>query len=203
LIAVSKSLQYIREKGLGDGSDYLEFGIYKGFTLWYAQAMARDLGIRDMKFYGFDSFLGLPEVKGMDGEGGEFVTGAYCSHRIDVERFLTQYGADFGSTLLVEGWFDKTLTRESGKKLGHRRCSLVVVDCDLYESTRLVLEYIEPFVADQTIILFDDWNSYNADPEKGERRAFGEFLARNTSFRAESFTEFGGHGEGFILRKTG
>jgi len=71
LIAVNRSLRWCLERGFAEKSDYLEFGIFRGFVLWYAQALARDFGIKDMRFFGFDSFFGLPAPEGID-EGGEF-----------------------------------------------------------------------------------------------------------------------------------
>jgi hypothetical protein len=62
LIAIRRSLRLCSERGQAEGSDYLEFGVYQGFTLWYAQALIKDLGIRDMRCFGFDSFAGLPRI---------------------------------------------------------------------------------------------------------------------------------------------
>src|SRR5262245_42220344 len=60
LISTSICLRWLAERGLAEGSDYLEFGIFRGFNLWYAQAYARNVGIRSMRFFGFDSFFGIP-----------------------------------------------------------------------------------------------------------------------------------------------
>jgi len=199
LIAVNKGLRWCEENRLAEGTDYLEFGIFRGFTLWYAQALARDMGIRDMRFFGFDSFFGLPPTKGID-EEGEFQEAAYASPRTEVESFLNTYGVDWSRTYLVEGWFEKTLTLNTAKKYGLKRCSLCVIDCDLYESTRVVLKFIEPIIAEQCVILFDDWRSFGDDPNKDEQKAFAEFLQRNSHIRADPFVEFGGHGKGFILK---
>jgi O-methyltransferase len=74
------------------------------------------------------------------------------------------------------------------------------VDCDLYASARLVLDFVEPLLADGSIVLFDDWNVYQRDPNKGERRAFAELLQRRPDISAEPLMEIGGHGQGFILK---
>lgn len=151
LIAVNRSLRWIKEKGLTEGSDYLEFGIFRGFTLWYAQALANDMEIKDMRFFGFDSFFGLPPISGID-KGGDFQEGAFYCPRKDVETFLTQYGVDWNNTFLVEGEFKKILTSETIRKYNLRQCSLCVIDCDLYESARLVLTFIESLIQHQSIL---------------------------------------------------
>ena len=42
-----------------------------------------------------------------------------------------------------------------------------------------IFEYINPFLQEGTVILFDDWYCHNASSEKGEQKAFGEFLKKN------------------------
>lgn len=201
LIAVHRALRRCVDQGLAEGSDYLEFGVYRGFTLWYAQALIGDLGVRDMRCFGFDSFAGLPAPAGGDavGEREAFYESAFDVRREEVERSLTRLGADWSRTALVEGFYDATLTPENRERLGLRRCSICVVDCDLYGSARLALAFVEPLVEEGTVILFDDWNSYGGDPRKGEQRAFSEFLARNPRLGAEPLLSFGGHGKGFVI----
>lgn len=200
LIAVHQGLEWCKRNGLTENGDYLEFGLFRGFTLWYAQALARGMGLQRMRFFGFDSFFGLPPTRGID-QGSEFHEGAYYSSREEVKSFLTQYGVDWGRTFLVEGWFKQILNPPTRERYGLESCSLCVVDCDLYESTCLVLEFIRPLIQHPLVILFDDWANFGGDPQKGEQRAFSEFLGRNPSLQAERFVEFGGHGKGFILRR--
>ena len=202
LIAVQRSLRLCSERGQAEGSDYLEFGVYRGFALWYAQALIKDLGIRDMRCFGFDSFAGLPPPTGIDVSSQEpgFHEGALTASRAAVEAHLTRNGTDWSRTALVEGWYENTLVPQTRAERGLRRCSVCVVDCDLYESARLVLEFVEPLLADGSILLFDDWNVYQRDPNKGERRAFAELLERRPDIRPEPLMEFGGHGQGFVLK---
>jgi hypothetical protein len=187
---------------LAEGSDYLEFGVYRGFTLWYAQALIKDFGVRDMRCFGFDSFAGLPRPNGIDVSTQEpgFYEGAFFVKRATVEADLTHHGTDWSRTALVEGWYEDTLVPQTRAELGLRRCSVCVVDCDLYESARRVLEFVEPLLADGSCLLFDDWNMYQRDPDKGERRAFAELLMRRPDIRADPLLEFGTHGQGFVLK---
>jgi len=99
----------------------------------------------------------------------------------------------------MKGWYKEALTPETREKYNLRRCSICVVDCDLYDSSRLVLKFIEPLISSQSIILFDDWNMFGGDPNKGEQKAFSEFLARNPHIYAEPFFQFSDYGRGFIL----
>ena len=198
LIAVNRSLRWSIDNDVAEGGDYLEFGIFRGFTLWYAQTLAKDMGIQKMRFFGFDSFFGLPPLKGTD-QVGEFQEGAYYSPRKEVEKFLTQYEVDWCKTFLVEGWYEKTLRPETREKYALRQCSICVIDCDLYESARFALRFVEPLLRNNSIILFDDWNSFDGNPSKGEQKAFSEFLKLNPHIVAEPFIDFGLHGKGFIV----
>ncbi len=199
IITVNRCLSWCARAGLAEGSDYLEFGIFRGFTLWYAQAIAREIGIRDMRFFGFDSFLGLPPLRGRD-KGAPFYEGAFYAPRPEVETYLNRFGVDWGKTFLVEGWFDKTLVPETRKKYGLRNVSVCVFDSDLYCSATRALQFIEPILRDRSVILFDDWNDFGHDPEKGEAKAFSEFLKENPHIQPEPFEIFGEKGKGFILR---
>lgn len=198
LVAVSKALRWCQENKLDDQGDYFEFGIFRGFTLWYAQALALCSGIEKMRFFGFDSFQGLSCPRGVDA-GHEFREGAYCCGRKEVEAALSQHGTDWSRTFLVEGWYKDTLVDRTVKRFGLKGCVLCVIDCDLYESTQLALEFIRPLLLDRSVTLFDDWNNFGGSPQLGEQRAFSEFLTENTRIKAEPFIEFGSHGKGFTL----
>lgn len=200
LIAIEKSLIYLKEKKILDGSDYLEFGVFRGFTFWYTQQLCKMHGAEEMRFFGFDSFLGLPKLEKID-RGGDFSEGAYECPRQDVEAYLNYYGVDWRKTHLVEGWFSETLNQKTYKKYGFNRVSLCVIDCDLYESTRDVLQFVLPMIKGEAIFIFDDWNSYNRADDRGERKAFAEFLKKNPVLEAQELYPVGEHGQAFLLRR--
>ena len=68
-----------------------------------------------------------------------------------------------------------------------RKAAVIYVDCDLYESTVPVLKFIKPFLQRGTIIVFDDWNCFHGDPDRGERRAFKEFMDKELRLKFEEF----------------
>src|SRR5258706_10782078 len=67
--------------------DYAEFGVFKGHTTIEAWKASQRHGLKDMKFWLFDSFEGLPEVAGED-VGGPFETAEFSFGRNDYERNL-------------------------------------------------------------------------------------------------------------------
>ena len=66
--AIDASFEYLKAAGV-DG-DHLEFGVYKGYTLLHAQQSAHRADLLEMRFFGFDSFEGLPDVQGSDRKAG-------------------------------------------------------------------------------------------------------------------------------------
>ena len=59
-----------------------------------------------------------------------------------------------------------------------RRVSFVHVDCDLYSSTKTVLDLLAPGIGPGTILVFDDWAGYDGAAAH-EERAWGEHCAQH------------------------
>jgi len=75
----------------------------------------------------------------------------------------------------------------------------VWIDCDLYSSTRTVLDFITPYLQYGTLLLFDDWFAFLADPNAGQQRAFREWLEKNPQLRAVELMRFGWCGNSFVI----
>ena len=151
-----------------------------------------------MRFFGFDSFFGLPPITGID-QDGPFKEGEFYASRFEVEKFFNRFGVDWEKTHLVEGWFKDTLNEKTRKKYNLRKFSLCVVDSDLYESAVQVLDFIIPHMIDKSIIWFDDWGDYGEVADNGEQKAFAEFLEKNKNIEAEPLIVPNGSGQGFII----
>jgi len=189
--------------------DYLEFGVFRGSTLIqayhaigesYRQRAADRTRIHDpaygrrvrelwagMRFFAFDSFQGLPALTGIDRATLDFSEGKFsCS----VENFhanLRRNGVDLSRVVTVAGWYSDTCSAKTRELHGMKSASIVHIDCDLYESTKIVLEFIRPLLIDGTVIVFDDWYSFRGNPDLGEQRAFREWAPTVVGFQ---FTEY-------------
>jgi O-methyltransferase len=193
--AVYRALASQRRRGVH--GDYYEFGIYRGFTFWAAERAARRLGL-DMRFFGFDSFEGLPAIGETD--EGEFHEGEFACDEATVRTSLSRYGVDWERTFIVSGTFDHVSEVAAPFAAVMRPASVVLVDCDLYVSTVPALAFIEPFLQPGTLVLFDDWDSFDANDDKGERRAFREFL-EHSSWYADPVAKPAWHGQTFAIRE--
>jgi len=135
----------------------LEFGVYKGESLDLIAAYKPAHTI-----YGFDSFEGLPETWR---EGTEEVGCFKC----DPPKSLRP------NVKLVIGLFQDTLPAflEREKKT----VAFAHIDCDLYSSTKCILDNIEPWLVDGSILAFDEIISYG-NYKDHEFKAFREFIDR-------------------------
>lgn len=182
--------------------DYYEFGVFKGYAFWHAQNTAAKLGLDSMRFYGFDSFRGLPKVQGRDMTPNDaFYEGQYTCTKDKVTENLERAGVDWKKTFLIEGFFGDSLNAATKRELGMQKIAIALIDCDLYASTVDVLNFISDMIIDGTILLFDDWNCFDRDDEKGQRRAFHEFRERYPQLAVEDLFTFGAYGQVFMLRK--
>jgi len=134
---VSETLVGGNEKAI----DYLEFGVYEGASIGQWRALNQNAGSR---FFGFDSFEGLPEDWHSGKRKGAFSTGGKPPEIADSRvRF-------------VAGWFQNSLR---GFMASYRPQSQIVIhiDCDLYSSTLYCLTTLDPLIAPGTLIVFDDF----------------------------------------------
>jgi O-methyltransferase len=190
----------LHRDGRLEGGAYYEFGIFRGYALWFAQEMTKRLGVKDFHCYGFDSFQGLPAPQGVGDEGSPWQPGEFAVSKAQVEDNLRSFDADFSRISLHEGFFSDELFASFGRTVFFRPAQLVLVDCDLYSSTVPVLKFIRQHIVDGTIVLFDDYNCFHGADDRGQRRALAEFLGEHPDVLAEPLRAFGWHGQGFKFR---
>ncbi len=135
---------------------WLEFGVAYGNSL-------RDLATVAPFIYGFDSWNGLPEDWRDDKGGLQEPRGTFCC---DPPRHPPLNSA------LVIGRFEDTLP--AFLKVNRGPFGFVHIDCDLYSSTKFVLNQLHDYL-DNVIIAFDEIRGFPAG-EHHEGRAFAEFL---------------------------
>ena len=135
----------------------LEFGVFTGRSIGVIAEATRG------KVHGFDSFRGLPE-DWIDGEAA----GSY-----DSQGQLP----DVPDTVeLHVGLFDETLP--SFLREHSEPANFVHLDCDLYASTRTVLDALDRRLIPGTILVFDEYFAY-ARWRDHEFKAFQEYVERS------------------------
>ncbi len=204
----------------GIEGDYLEFGVYRGESLAQAyrairSAYAKEIATtRDsdprrssdrarkwasMRFFAFDSFEGLPELRGPDALTGDFRPGQFRTSVDDFWAHLKKRKVDLSRVVAVKGWFQDTLVEDTRRLHHMEKAAIVHIDSDLYESARLALDFVTPLLQDGTVLIFDDWYNYRAHPALGERRALAEWSARNPRWGLTEYHKEGVRRNSFIV----
>jgi hypothetical protein len=150
----------------------VEFGVYRGETL---RLIAGDAG-RPRDVVGFDSFDGLPEDWGALLPQGHFRTAVpdvsvTPNVRLEVGR--------------IEDTLPRFLARQPAD------LAFVHVDCDLYGTTRFVLEHVLPRMPRGAVVVFDEYYGYPSYAEHEYRAwqevcAHGRFAARPVAYSSHS-----------------
>ena len=180
---------------------YLEFGVGSGRSAVASiRAHARENGSGIEKFFLFDSFEGLPKLAGPDEDSVQFHEGQFAFSQEDVRAKLEKHGVwDPERVVMVPGFFDQSLPAFDRERFGGLGASVVHIDVDLYGSVRGALDFVTPMLHQGSVILFDDWNCFDASWQKGERAATREWLEANPHLNLESYERYGFHGEVFLV----
>jgi len=142
----------------GENDLFLEFGVFRGVSLNRCAALRPDV-----RWYGFDSFEGLPEAWGAGARKGSFSLGGKLPPVRD-------------NVTLIKGLFENTLP-EFVAAHRQRKVAFLHVDCDLYSATTTIFDQIGDMLRDDCVIVFDELFNYRGW-EAGEYKAFTEFVAR-------------------------
>lgn len=150
--------------------DIVEFGVFQGDWIEHLY-VSLEKNESQKKIYGFDSFEGLPRPDAAN----------------DLDCWVEgQYSADYKSVydklkceirprlILVPGWFN--ISVKSQLAINIETICYCRIDCDLYESAKSALEFLTDRLANNAIIIFDDWTH---DENKGETKAFIEWAPRS------------------------
>lgn len=134
--------------------NYLEFGVASGQSFrWFLSQISNP----ESRFYGFDTFTGLPE------DFGVYKKGMFNNNTqpppIDDKRVK-----------FYQGLFQQTLPGFLNE-LNNTKRNIIMMDADLYSATLYVLTSLAPFLKKDDIIFFDEF----AVP-KHEFKAFYDFV---------------------------
>jgi hypothetical protein len=136
---------------------WLEFGVGGGSTINYIASQTSGI------VHGFDSFYGNPE-KCREG----FEAGHYNMNG-DPPPVAS-------NVVLVQGMFQDTLKDFLVSQ--NKKISFIHFDCDLYSSTKFVLDSIKDYIDSDCIIVFDEFVNFLGFGE-AEYQAFYEFTLEN------------------------
>jgi len=144
----------------------LEFGVRFGTSIRHIAAIAAQ------EVHGFDSFEGLPEAWG-DKPSGVYTTGGALPEVPSNVR-------------LHAGWFEDTLPGFADEHSGPVR--FMNVDCDIYSSTKTILDVLGGRIVPGSVIVFDEY-IMTSQWRKDEYLAFQEAVVqRGWGYRYLAFS---------------
>ncbi len=165
--------------------DIVELGVYRGLSLmsWANFLEVRNMGDRAKQVIGFDNwagFVALDEKDGAEDLRVNKVVGGYDSSAFkdmlheaieiyDKDRFIPYKPR----IILIDGQIETSVPKFCAENAG-LRISLLHVDCDLYEPTKIALAELWPRVVRGGVVVFDD---YGIRPWEGESTAADEYFA--------------------------
>lgn len=180
--------------------DYYEFGCHKARTFRMALTEARKKNFKDINFYAFDSFEGLPDVQTNFEHSIVYAPGELSTGENDFMQIIKEHGLFVNSVKTVKGFYEDSLNDTLKNKLMSikSKISLVTLDCSLYNSFVCAFNFIEDFIQEGTIIYIDDYRvTYKGSPIQGAAKAFKEF-EKKSKFAYEPFLDIGWFGKSFI-----
>ncbi len=130
----------IERERLDDEINYLEFGVADGHSFNWWMTSNTNKGSR---FYGFDTFTGLPEDFGPY-KKGTFNTGN------NIPSIKDERGK------FLQGLFQQTLPGFL-KSFDSTKRKVIMLDADLYTATLFTLASLAPFLKKDDIIFFDEF----------------------------------------------
>jgi hypothetical protein len=158
------SLYEIFKRVLPVKGSIVECGVYKGFSLmaWANFSAVLEPANLTRRIYGFDTFEGFPRVASQDAnklmtpEPGQLSSNSFTELTelikvYDSNRFL----GHVNKVNLIPGDITKTVPDFISKNQ-HLVVSLLFLDLDLYDSTKVALENFYPRMPKGAILAFDE-----------------------------------------------
>ena len=166
----------------------MECGVWKGGNLILFKKMIEKLKIKDKKIYAFDTFEGMSEPTDKEschaeGKKGGFKAEYYMRTQkqdinIDnihgyapiemVKHNFKNNTSDINDLFLVKGKVEDTLKIPSNIP---EKISILRLDTDWYESTKIELEVLYPRLVKNGVLIIDDYGEWS-----GSRKATNEYF---------------------------
>jgi hypothetical protein len=181
MYSLYQSMNYIFKNNI-DG-DFVECGVWKGGSAMLIAIMLKQNGMINRKLYLYDTFEGMSEPtesdKTLTGKNAsdllqeqnkEEASSIWCYSSLEeVKLNLISTGFSSENIFFIKGKVEDTLRENLPGKL-----SLLRLDTDWYESTKMELEFLFPLLVEKGILIIDDFGHW-----EGAKRAVVEYFEKN------------------------
>lgn len=184
----------------GIDGDYVEFGCYGGMTfrLAFDEICRRKI---QRHLWAFDSFEGLPKASSALDDHPHWKKGAMAMGLDAFHRICRSHGIPKDGYTAVQGFYEETLSGLPSDA-PPTNIALAYVDCDMYSSTKTVLEFLTPRLKHGMILAFDDYFCWSSDQISGERRALLEAVAGLKKWNFVRYRDCSWAGISFVVERT-
>lgn len=183
---ILESIDYVEKNKIP--GDYVECGVWRGGSVALSAIYMDLICVTGRSLHLFDAFgdicepdhnidgdRAIREVGGIENAQGRLQdSGLYknmglgISHVDEVKKLFKNIDFKGGSVNFHEGWFQETAPLA---KLSIKEISILRLDGDWYESTKVCLDNLYSLVSKGGIIIVDDYDAYD-----GCKKAVDEFL---------------------------
>lgn len=165
-----------------------QWGVCTGRSMLETVRHFKYSDVRIDKYFGFDTFTGMPEEKAEQVDQESWLPGGLnaieflgvsnveeCTSRIYNELIEVDPKIQIH---LLPGLAEETICDENNIKYGFSPALIIDADFDIYSPTKFALNYFikNRIIVEGTFIYYDDWGGVHGweDMEKGEARAHKE-----------------------------
>jgi len=198
-----RAVQYVLEHQIP--GEFVECGVWQGgcsAAIKLAEQVV-PLNAHQRQLHLFDSFEGLPPVQPIDGpmacEWQQAVDASIyydnCAANLElVQKNFAHLGLLNDSVCFHKGWFENTIPAFVENHADFK-ISLLRLDGDWYESTKVCLDYLYPLVSEKGVIIIDDYYAWD-----GCAVAVHEYLGKHRlNHRIRSLPDFS---SAYILKQS-
>lgn len=180
LYELIQAVKYINRNNIK--GDFVECGVWRGANLVVMQKLIEQYNIENKSVYGFDTFDGMSEPTEFDLDyAGNSAKELMTNTKKDEKRGIWAYSPkekvfDFiqnnvlnkKNINLIEGKVEDTLLNSNNLP---EKISLLRLDTDFYESTKIELEILYPLLEKGGVLIIDDYGHF-----EGARKAVDEYF---------------------------
>tara|TARA_Y100000768_G_C23962765_1_gene676240 strand:- start:1154 stop:1924 length:771 start_codon:yes stop_codon:yes gene_type:complete len=181
---LTKAINYIFQNKIN--GDFVECGVWQGGNLILMQRLL-DYYNENRNIYGYDTFEGMtvPNENDIDINNKDAsnlmqnenkienadIQNIWCYSSLDtVKKNLREYSKK-NNLKLIKG--DVNISLKDTRNLPEK-ISLLRLDTDFYDSTKIELETLFPLVVKNGVIIIDDYGHW-----KGQKKAVDEYMNKN------------------------
>jgi hypothetical protein len=180
--------------------DYVEFGSHGGITFRLAFDQIYRRGIK-RHMWAFDSFQGLPGKKSSVDDHPKWIKGSMITGVDTFHGICKRHGIPRTAYTVIQGFYEDTLVGVPCDT-PPKDIALAYIDCDMYASTKDLLDFLIPRLKHGMILAFDDYFCWSTNHISGEKKALLEVFNDISLWDLSKYRDIGWAGTSFVIERS-